>query len=585
MTLRTLFAIPIAVILLVVLSLAGVLLGQGLTGLDQGAEAILAVERMRQLVMLQSELWSERVVTNAALGQIFPLPADVAAGLARQRARSDEHIQTSALARSNGGHRAERPPQPEPYLSELKARLHAVRGSIDDLLGRDRPGRTYQEESTIIPRMLEVSATLEMPLARASLDVIAADQGLSGLLTAARLAALMRDRYSAIAGVLAPRFTTDQTLTAADLEAVHVLWAQIVQLSRLLADTIDFASPPDSVRATLAMVRRVETLETRARLERLLVGGQTDAHGTAEISLTQTFLLPMSQAANRLRIAIVDAALARVQEKQNARRDELTVVAIATGVVVFALAAALALLRWRVVRPLALLGAAITRIAAGDRRDPVSLPSEAREIAAMAVSVETLRQAALIADASAIRQRLAEQHRLRLLREALAIVQTVREPAHALENGLEGLRQGIDEAIALMAPANPPTLTAAANAVRLGLAEVRGAADDLETMIATAHKTPPDAWPEADIIAHILAVRAHVERRDAAVRALIPPNLVALRDTVGPAARERGRDDLVAEQFRRIEAAVATMASMREAVARAGGILRDLPLENEAAAA
>ena len=75
------------------------------------------------------------------------------------------------------------------------------------------------------------------------------------------------------------------------------------------------------------------------------------------------------------------------------------------------------------------------------------------------------------------------------------------------------------------------------------------------------------------------------DARDAAVRALIPPNLVALRDTVGPAARARGRDDLVTEQFRRIEAAVATMASMREAVARAGGILRDLPLENEAAAA
>jgi hypothetical protein len=583
MTLRTLFTIPVAMILLVVLSLAGMLVAEGLTTLNQGDVAVAAVNRMRELVLLQSDLWSERVVSNAAMSQDLPLSADTTHGLAAERAKVDARLDTLTFSRA-----ARRTGKPEPYLTDLRTRVTAVRAEVDRLLTRPRATRTFEEESGVMPMMLAASRVMEEPLAHAAMDVIAADRGLSGLMTAARLSALLKDRYSALAGVLVPRFTVGQALTPDDVEAAHVLWAQIVQLTGLLDDTIDFASPPPSVRAALAVPRRAADPSTRERLERLLSAGQAADAGLAEVSLAQAFILPWSRGANRLRIAIVDAALSQVQEAQRERRYAMTLVSAATGAVVVGLIASLALLRLRVVRPLASLGLAITRIAAGDRRDPVSLPAQAREIAAIVEALETLRQAALIADATAMAQREAEEQRLRLLREALAAVQTVREPAQALEDGIAGLCRGIDDAISLIAPPDGParrTLTEAANAVRLALAEVRGASADLDSMITTARKTPADAWPEADIVAHVLAVRAHVERRDAAVRALIPPSLAALRDTVAPAIAGSGRDDLVTEQFERIETAVAMVASMHAAVTRAGNILRELPLETPALAA
>ena len=64
MTLKTLFAIPIAVILIVSLSLAGMIAGQGWSGQERGKAAVEAVARMRLLIALQTDLRAERIVTN-----------------------------------------------------------------------------------------------------------------------------------------------------------------------------------------------------------------------------------------------------------------------------------------------------------------------------------------------------------------------------------------------------------------------------------------------------------------------------------------------------------------------------------------
>jgi len=107
----------------------------------------------------------------------------------------------------------------------------------------------------------------------------------------------------------------------------------------------------------------------------------------------------------------------------------------------------------------------------------------------MVTAVETLRQAALIADATSTRQREAADRRLLVLREVLGIVRAVYEPSHALERDVAKLSAGIDATIALLSkPLKrlPPTLEAAALAVRAGLREIREAARDLDATIARA---------------------------------------------------------------------------------------------------
>ncbi len=162
-------------------------------------------------------------------------------------------------------------------------------------------------------------------------------------------------------------------------------------------------------------------------------------------------------------------------------------------------------------------------------------------------------------------------------------MQTVREPAHALERGVAELSQGIDATIALVTTATrapPSTLGAAAEAVRAGLAEMRESAAELDATLAAADSIQADAGPDADFMAHILAVQVQVDRRGEAVRGFVQPSLVALRDAAaapggadGPALR-----NLVTTQFECIEETVATVASMFATMTRAIAIVRDLPL-------
>jgi hypothetical protein len=114
MNLRTLFAIPIAVIMVVTLSLAGMVAGQGWSGLARGKAAIEAVERMRLLLALQTDLRAERVITNFVLGQPYPLTGICAATV---RCRAAQYRSGVSCGRCRASHRGcgrHRQPNPGP---------------------------------------------------------------------------------------------------------------------------------------------------------------------------------------------------------------------------------------------------------------------------------------------------------------------------------------------------------------------------------------------------------------------------------------------------------------------------------------
>src|SRR5882757_9686239 len=92
MTLKTLFAIPIIIILLVTLALASMIAGQGWSGQERGKAAVEAVENMRLLLQLQNDLRSERTSTNLALGKQLPIPEPVLAQLAAARLNTSQRI-------------------------------------------------------------------------------------------------------------------------------------------------------------------------------------------------------------------------------------------------------------------------------------------------------------------------------------------------------------------------------------------------------------------------------------------------------------------------------------------------------------
>jgi HAMP domain-containing protein len=261
----------------------------------------------------------------------------------------------------------------------------------------------------------------------------------------------------------------------------------------------------------------------------------------------------------------------------------------AIGAIAAIVLSALFVLQRRVIGPLAELGFGITRIAEGDRRSPLDINATTREIAAMVTAVETLRQAALVADAAALHQRDAAERRQHVLRDALDILRTVEEPGHSLERNVALLSEGMEATVALVATLDiksPPSLDTAAEAVRSGLREMHACSDDLDAAIAAARQAALDELPEAEIVARIMRVRAHIDRRETLVREFVHPCLLALRDATPLAGNAHAGDpeqrplrDLLGGHFKLIESAVVTMASMRAAVARAAAMVTELPME------
>jgi hypothetical protein len=552
MNLRTLFAIPIAVILIVTLLLAGMVAEQGWSGLVRGKVAIEAVERMRLLLALQTKLRAERVVTNFVLGKPFPLAEPARRQFDSARRDTDQALLTVlAEVRVEAG--ANRAP-PNQYLDMVNLRLNAVRNMIDQLMARDLSGRTLVELDTVMPHMLAVAQLIDGPLEHANLAVTAADESLSGLLTEDRLAESLRDQVGLIAAALLPRFNKGQQPSAAELDRVRILLARAAYLTQLLNDTIEIAGATEEIRRSLADLR---TIDVPGILGRLEAGEARHREDDTSALLPQQLLVPWGQRINNLRAALMDATVARVMSRQITREWQFDVILTAFGVVMVAVLESVVLLSQRVVGPLAQLGLAITRIAAGDRSTALTLPSGTREINEMVTAVETLREAALVADATAL----------------------------ALERGVASLSEGIDATIAMISTRTtappPPTLGLAVTAVRAGLAEMRDSAAELDATFAAAAET--EDRPEAEFVARILAVRVQVDRREAAVRGFVLPSLVALRDAAaasgevsGPALR-----DLVNDQFARIEETVAVIASMLATITRASAIARDLPLGDD----
>jgi hypothetical protein len=580
MTLRALFAIPIGVILLVTLSLAGMIVSREWSGHTRGFLAISATRRADVLTRLEGQLSRERAVTWRAFEADYPLPKPMARDLAATREETNREID-AMIALSLSGAEGEAT-VPESFLRDIRGSLASARDSSDALLGVAPPKRSHDALTAVMPRMLGPSLLFGPRLAGAASDVVDAEPKLAGIVAVARIGLELRDELVAISTVMLPRINAREMPSAADVGRVRTLLAQADVTTRLLEVTFYLATPTDEMRVLLARANATREATIQRQLDKMIDAGPPDAQPDRPVVWLSWPIEQWADRVNALRVAIVQETVERARIEQISRTQRLNIALTAIGAVALIILCALIVLQRRVVGPLAQLGFAITRIAGGDRRRRFVINSSTREIAAMVTAVETLRQAALIADATVLRQREAADRRLRVLREVLGALRAVYAPSHALAHDIARLSDGFDATIALVgAPlAASPTLTAATTALHRGLREIREAAEDLEATIAAACEAEEDELPEAEIVARILRVRAHIDRGNALVREFVQPCLVALRDvmpsTIG--ARERKLRELIGDQFQLIEAIVATMASMLATATHAGDMVRELPL-------
>jgi hypothetical protein len=576
MTLRTLFAIPIIVILLVTLALAGMIVSREWTGHVAGRVAIAATERADVLNRLEGQLAKERVITWDAFEAEYPLSDAVVSRITGVRAETDRAI--AALIADERITAADGGSSPEPVRRQIEVSLAAARAQSDTLLNIDHSRRTYDAFRAAMPRLLGPAALVGPQLARAAADAIKAEPELAGIIAVARIGLELRGALGKIAAIMLPRLDAGERLTEADISEVRAALIAVDVTTKLLQVTFYLANPSDAMRALLTSAQEARAGIVQQQLDRMI---EASARADRPLEWSSRPLEIWADRINALRAAIVQETVERTRVEQASRTERLDLALAAVGAVALMIGPALAMLQWRVVGPLAQLGFAITRIADGDRRTKLEIKSGTREIAAMVTAVETLRQAALVADATVMRQREIARRRQAVLREVLGILESVYEPSCSLERDIARLEAAIDATIALLDDAPPATLDTAAASVRSGLCEMRDLAPGFDITIAAAHEAETDVLPEAEIVARTAAMVTLVERRDALVRTFIKPCLLALRDasTLASDPAAGPLRDLIGEQFGLIEATVAKLAATGAAVARAATIVRELPPE------
>jgi hypothetical protein len=240
------------------------------------------------------------------------------------------------------------------------------------------------------------------------------------------------------------------------------------------------------------------------------------------------------------------------------------------------------------------LGGSLVRIASGERTAELPSIRRPREIATLAEAVEALRRAALVADATESRDRLAAQQRAGLLHQALAIAHSVREPAHELAEIAERLLAHLAVAgleMADTAAALSPALDVVADLVRGSLAAMRETTALADAAVEALHEVALDGHLGAaqEVAVRLAALQSVVDERDTVVKRFSQPVLAALTGMAAARRGDRGAcpgvDDLLRGPFQDVQEVVATIARMRDAVIRANDALQKVASEEVKAAA
>ncbi len=215
--------------------------------------------------------------------------------------------------------------------------------------------------------MLAPNLALDAPLAAAAVDITAIDPSMSGLLAVARIASTLREELSLIAEVVMPRFNMGERLTRAEEAEIRRRSEISSELTRLLEMTIEVTGPTEAMRRAVIELRRWDDSGELQKLSEIANGSSPETAEDSGVLRPQIVFIPWADRIAELRAAIMDATVKQVVARESTRERRFDFGLAGFGLVAIAILEAVFMLRRRVVVPLARLGVAIRRIAAGDR--------------------------------------------------------------------------------------------------------------------------------------------------------------------------------------------------------------------------
>ncbi|QPF90674.1 methyl-accepting chemotaxis protein [Bradyrhizobium commune] len=278
-------------------------------------------------------------------------------------------------------------------LNQAAAKLDEVRAVTDRALLVPMNARDPSAVKGFLPGVAKVVTIVEPLLNRLENDVATADASLTALLNVARTAQDLRIAAGSRAAAMSLALNMRRPLTASEISAIDRGQGRVeVDRERIEAAVDQLGGP---ARLAKALKDATEGYFGRAALvvDKELPAGRTDGkYGISSDELAAA-IVPAIQSFLILR----DAALAEAAERAGAAREQafmmLTLAGVAVAALLGVLAGVTAMLRRRVIAPLATLTDVVGELAAG--RHDVTIPASNRvdEIGSMAGSLNVFRDA------------------------------------------------------------------------------------------------------------------------------------------------------------------------------------------------
>lgn len=560
MKLRSILAVPMAVIMLITVLLVAYLSAGSVRSWRDGQAALGRMEQVRQLLLLQEVLGLERGPANAALSSQSAVSPDLHAALVAGRVATDLCLRDLAALPGL-------PARVGTILADLSVRLAAARASVDKAIQQPPEQRFAGANAAALAAMIAIPPLLFPANEQVLADISAANPDIAPLLAATHTASDLRLYAGSIISRFAAAMVEGRVVTQQGIGAIRIQQGQVIELHQLLLASISLANAGAATRDVVGAMEE----HYFGAAQRLIDGLIAGAIENGQFSMTPAQLVVEYEPSLRVLVAVRDRlfVLTRraVEADQAARLHRLEATAAAGSAVLLAVLAALLVLHRRIIPPLAELEATIIRLAQGDRSVRLTRRHGSQEIVEPASAIEVLRVATIEADAAAARRGVELQRWTAQLRQVLDTIDlmqartaTITDVLPALLEQLGLLGQHDDEAM--------PGLTAAIGAAHAGIAVLRSSSGRLDVALRRMHSVGDGEDIRIDeLVAAMDDVAGVVTAIQAAVNDLPQITLNAMCDLSARSGRfgraVRGTDQAAHELI---------LVQVQEMAAAAGGL-------------
>ncbi len=559
MKLRSMLAVPMAVIMLITVLLVAFLSAGSLRSWRDGQDAFGRMEQLRELLALQEVLGLERGRTNTALTSNAAASLELVAALVTSRRQTDGLLSDLAAQPGLSSRVAA-------IVADLSARLAVGRADADKVMREPAERRSAGAAAAVIDAMFALPPLLFPAVEQVLGQISAADPAVTPLLTATHTASDLRLYAGSIMSKFARLMAGGGFFTTQEVAPIRIQQGQVIELHRLLLASISMANVQDETRDVVAPMEQHYFGAAQRLIDWLIVDGMDNN----KFSMTFAQYLAASEPPLQTLVNVRDRLFALTRQAmladQAERLHRLEATGAAGGAVLLAVLSALLMLHRWIIRPLAELAAMVIRLAEGDRSVRLAARHGSREIAELASAIEVLRIATVEADAAAARRRVELQRWTAQLRSVLDTLDLMHGRAATITGVLPAL---LEQLGALeLGDAAPPGLAEAIAATHGGIDVLRTAEGRLDAALQRMHSAADGEDMRIDELnAAMDEVAGVVTAIQAAVNGVPHITLSAMRDLAARTDRlDRPRGGAAQAVQDRI------LAQVQEMAAAAGGL-------------